>query len=120
VNSIYFTFYNKKEFEGFLDSLSDKDAQKLLVTIQRVTENGLLLSGRMQLIKKLENNLYEIRSKFANNSQRVVYFKVEGSHFVITHGFTKKTQKMPLRELERAKRLRTLYFERKRKNHGRH
>ncbi|WP_436896562.1 type II toxin-antitoxin system RelE/ParE family toxin [Mammaliicoccus sciuri] len=44
----------------------------------------------MKWVKKLENNLYEIRSKRGNNIQRVIYFRVVDNRYVITHGFTKK------------------------------
>ena len=37
---------------------------------------------------------------------RVLYFFVAGGEIVLTHGFVKKTQKTPAREIERAKRIR--------------
>ncbi len=40
-----------------------------------------------------EKNLYELRSKVAKNIQRALYFHVEDTRYVITHEFTKKTQK---------------------------
>lgn len=53
-----------------------------------------------------EKNLYELRSKVTKNIQRALYFHVEGSRYVITHGFTKKTQKTPPAEIKHALALR--------------
>ena len=49
----------------------------------------------MAWVKKIETekNLYELRSKDAKNIQRALYFHVEGPRYMITHDFTKKTQK---------------------------
>lgn len=93
---IRFDFFDKAEFTAFLDSLPIKDAAKLLAVLDEVKARGLLSAEKRQLVKKLETNLYEIRSKFSNNIQRAIYFRVEGSHYVITHGFTKKQQKRKL------------------------
>jgi len=115
---IRFDFFDKAEFTAFLDSLPIKDAAKLLAVLDEVKARGLLSAERRQLVKKLETNLYEIRSKFSNNIQRAIYFRVEGSHYVITHGFTKKQQKTPQKEIKRAKQIRAVY-QRRRDSNGR-
>lgn len=46
-------------------------------------------------LKKLESNLYEIRSQRSSNIQRALYFQVQGTQYVITNAFTKKSQKTP-------------------------
>lgn len=80
----------------------------LLIDIQ---EHGILAAQRMQWIKKQDNNLFELRSKTGNNIQRALHFHVEHGHYIITHGFTKKTQKTPLREINHAKSLREEWYE---------
>ena len=35
----------------------------------------------------------------------VLYFHVKNNQYIITHGFTKKTQKTPIKEIERAKQI---------------
>ncbi|WP_245573129.1 type II toxin-antitoxin system RelE/ParE family toxin [Jeotgalicoccus psychrophilus] len=60
--------------------------------------------------KKLDKNLYEIRCQFSNNIQRAVYFHMEDNQYVMTHGFTKKTQRTPPNEIKKAKRLRRRYL----------
>lgn len=81
----------KIEFKNFLDQLSNKDAAKLIATIQNIKTYGLIISERQQWIKKLESNLYEIRSQRSSNIQRALYW----TKYVITNSFTKKSQKTP-------------------------
>lgn len=64
----------------------------------------------MKWIRKLDKNLYEIRCQFSNNIQRAIYFHREDDKYVITHGFTKKTQKTPPNEIKKAKRLLRKYL----------
>ena len=107
-----FDYYDWNEFKQFLDQLPDKDAAKLIATIQNIENNGLIIAERQLWVKKLENNLYEIRSKRASNIQRAIYFQVQGSQYLITNAFTKKTQKTPHEEIEKAKCYRKDYLER--------
>lgn len=62
MKKIEFDYYDWVEFKLFLEQLPDKDAAKLVATIQKIEENGLLITERQEWVKKLENNLYEIRS----------------------------------------------------------
>ena len=62
----------------------------------------------------LEENIYELRTKLASNIYRVMYFHFEGDEFIILHGFQKKTQKTPRREIERAKNYRDDYLRQQR------
>lgn len=51
-------------------------------------------------------------SRAANNTQRTIYFHAIDNMYIITHGFTKKIQKTPKREINHAKNLRQEYFSR--------
>jgi len=101
----------KADFETFLASLPEKDQVKLLAVIRKTCDCGLLIAHKMKWIKKLSNNLYELRSKVSTNIQRAIYFHVEENFYLITHGFTKKTQKTPRTEIERAEQIRKKYFD---------
>jgi phage-related protein len=90
---IEFTYYDWNEFKRFLDQLADKDAAKLIATIQNIENNGLIIAERQLWVKKLENNLYEIRSKRSSNIQRAIYFQVQGSQYLITNALLKKCKK---------------------------
>ena len=57
----------------------------------------------MPIARKVEKDLWEVRSKLQNKLARVL-FTVEGSQIVLLHGFIKKTQKLPQNDLALAKR----------------
>lgn len=90
-----FEFYQRPnghtEFQEFLDQLNQKDRAKLLATIHVVSIHGISAGIQQNWVKRLEKNLYEIRSKVGHNQQRGLYFHVDGTKYMITHGFTKKT-----------------------------
>ena len=104
-----FEFYTRlnghTEFLEFLQTIPIKDKQKLLATIATIQEHGLLVAQRMEWVKKLDDDIFEIRSKVASNIQRALYFHVINERYIITHGFTKKTQKTPQSEIKHAKDL---------------
>lgn len=112
MKKIEFDYYDWDEFKAFLEQLPDKDAAKLIAIIQKIEENGLIVAERQLWVKKLENNLYEIRSKRASNIQRALYFQVQGTNYVITNAFTKKAQKTPESEKKLARNRRNQYFNR--------
>lgn len=77
---------NQSEFIQFVRELPDKNRIKLLTTIQKIEEEGIQIAIRMKWVKKLDNNLYEIRSKFVSNIQRAIYFLKVNNEYIITHG----------------------------------
>lgn len=110
-----FEFYTRpnghNEYLEFYFSLPIVDQQKLDALIYNVETNGLLVARKMHWIDKLADNLYELRTQRGNNIQRALYFHVEGSRFIITHGFSKKTQKTPPREIKHAVQIRKEFEE---------
>lgn len=93
-----------------LDGLDIKMRQKMLRSIQALQDMGISL--RMPLSESLEDGIFELRAKSGTNISRVMYFFIIGNRAVLTHGFIKKTQKTPRRELQRAKDIRADYFRR--------
>lgn len=57
----------------------------------------------MPLIRKLEADLWEVRSNLPNRIARVI-FTVEEDKMVLLHAFIKKSQKTPTSDLEVARR----------------
>lgn len=94
----------------FLDSLDIKMRLKMLRSIQALQDMGVSL--RMPLSEALEDGIFELRAKVGTNISRVMYFFIVGDQAVLTHGFIKKTQKTPPREIERAKKIREDYMNR--------
>lgn len=92
-------------FYEWAEALPKKDRAKLFAVIDRVQQFGLPEAARQQWVKHLDGPIWEIRSQFAGNIQRACYFHVMANRYVITHGFTKKTQKTPHGEIDRAMRI---------------
>ena len=61
-------------------------------------------------IKALQSGVFEIKTSFQFGEFRTLFFYQSNSTLVITHGFIKKTEKTPKRQLEKALNLRTLYL----------
>lgn len=56
----------------------------------------------MPLVRKLESNLWEVRSHVTDGIARVI-FTMHGNSIILLHGFIKKSQKIPAGELDVAK-----------------
>ena len=67
------------------------------------------------LSKYLEDGIFELRTAFARKIARSVYIYQKGAKIILTHDFIKKTEKTPRKEIERAKKLRSLYHKGKEK-----
>jgi phage-related protein len=57
----------------------------------------------MPLIRKLEPEMWEVRSRFDRGIARVV-FTVQRNAIILLHGFIKKSQKTPVAELATARK----------------
>jgi len=99
------------EFEDFLNALPEKDCAKLLATIENVETEGIAVAIKMKWVRKLEKDLFEIRSKQGSDIQRALYFHNIGKEYMITHGFSKKTDKTPKQEINHAKMMMKKYGE---------
>ena len=100
----------KKLVTEFLDGLDIKMRQKMLRSVKALQEIGIAL--RMPLSEYLEDGIFELRAKVGSNISRVLYFFVVDDKAVLTHGFIKKTQKTPRKEIQKAKDIREEYLKR--------
>jgi len=104
---------NEKPFEKFVLDLSIRERAKIFETINYFFElkiNNLPITEKLS--KHLENGIFELRTYLSDKIARTLYFYQKGAKIIITHGFIKKTQKTPRKEIERAKELRALYNKR--------
>ncbi|HAT55451.1 MAG TPA: type II toxin-antitoxin system RelE/ParE family toxin [Lactobacillus sp.] len=102
-------FERSLEFQAFLDSLMVRDKIRLLARINQIEVSGMQVAISKKWVKKIESNLFEIRSQVGSNIQRALYFHNIGNQYLILTGFTKKTQKTPRHEIQRAKQVRNKY-----------
>ena len=119
LNNFEIIFYQKangkEPTKDFLMSLDVKARVKMSRTITLLEENGSNL--REPFSKHLDDGIFELRTQFGESILRVLYFfrhdfLLQGSHIILTHGFKKKTNKTPKREIDTAKRYRNDYFSR--------
>lgn len=66
-----------------------------------------------KFFKHVEDGIFEIRIKTGSDIYRVFCFFDEGKLVILLHGFTKKTQKLPRKQITKAKQLRRAYYEHK-------
>ncbi len=59
------------------------------------------------------DGIYEIRVEFESNIYRIFCCMDEGALVVLFHGFQKKTQKTPQKEIKRAESIKKEYFKSK-------
>ncbi|MBH8605909.1 type II toxin-antitoxin system RelE/ParE family toxin [Thermoactinomyces sp. CICC 10522] len=88
----------------FLDSLPIKQREKVIRNMLLLERFGLRWG--MPFTEHLGDGIWELRTKISSNIYRVLLFHWKDNYLVFTHGFTKKTQKTPKREIEKAKRYR--------------
>jgi phage-related protein len=100
------------EADEFMARLDIKSRKKVMFNI-RVAEQ----TNDPELFKKLNTNIWEFRTKYLGKQLRLLAFwdkANKASTLVLaSNGFVKKTQKTPVSEIERAERIRQLYFEEK-------
>ena len=103
------------EADEFISGLDPKTAKKIIYNIDLAEQ-----TNDPKLFKKLQDNIWEFRTKYAGLQIRLLAFwdKTDNKQtFVIaTHGFLKKVDKVPANEIDRAVRLRDTYFNNKLKN----
>ena len=94
----------------FLDSLDEKAREKILYNIRKAQE-----VNDNELFKKLNDEIWEFRTLYKKTYYRLFAFwnKTEKTDTIVisTHGLIKKTGKTPQGDLDKAERLRKLYFE---------
>lgn len=110
----YFETKFMEEANEFLAELDPKTTHKIFYNID-LTEQ----TNDPQLFKKLQNDIWEFRTKFGRIQIRLLAFwdKSDNKNTLViaTHGFIKKVDKVPKNEISRAERLKAHYFNNKSK-----
>jgi len=108
----YFDTRFMNEANEFIAQLDLKTAKKIFYNIDLAEQ-----TNDIKLFKKLQNDIWEFRTKFAGLQIRLLAFWDKSDNkdtlVIATHGFIKKVDKVPANEIERAVRLREKYFESK-------
>ena len=97
------------EADAFLDTLRQDIKDKIVYNVDKVA-NGYM---DKDLFKKLDGtDIWEFRTLYKGIQYRLLAFwDTDAETLVIaTHGFVKKTQKTPIKEINKAEAIRKLYF----------
>ena len=97
------------EVDAFLDTLRQDIKDKIVYNVDKVA-NGYM---DKDLFKKLDGtDIWEFRTLYKGIQYRLLAFwDTDAETLVIaTHGFVKKTQKTPSKEINKAEAIRKLYF----------
>lgn len=98
----------------FMELLDEKIRVKIYYNARKAQ-----MVNDSELLKKLNEFIWEFRTKFNKNQYRLLAFwdKTDSGDTLVlaTHGFVKKTQKIPKNEIKRAEEIRKEYFKQKNK-----
>ena len=93
----------------FIASLDKKSASKLFYNIDLAEQ-----TNDTKIFKKLQGEIWEFRSKYLGNQQRLLAFWDKSNNkntlVIATYGFIKKTSKVPRNEIQKAENIRSEYF----------
>ena len=108
----YFETIFLEEADEFVSQLDSKTIKKIFYNIDLAEQ-----TNDPKLFKKLQNDIWEFRTKFAGLQIRLLAFwdNTDNKETLVlaTHGFIKKVYKVPANEINRALRLRDKYFNNK-------
>lgn len=99
-----------EEAKDFLQSLPSKTKAKVMYNIDRIAGGEI----NKKLFLKMENtDIWEFRTRYDNMIYRLFAFWDTGDDtwVIATHGFIKKTQKTPKKEIKKAEAIMKQYFE---------
>jgi phage-related protein len=85
----------------FLQSLDDEARASIGWAIEQLRVRNV--RAGMPLVRHVEGDLWELRRESRTNIYRLMYFFFRGRRIVFVHGFQKRTQQTPRREIEIAR-----------------
>jgi phage-related protein len=105
--------WNSKALD-FVRSLDDNTKREIGTLLMLLQLGKILGEPQAKRIKIIDPNAYELRIKDSKGIYRVIYVLNLGEIIFIAHAFKKKTQKIPLKEVQLAiQRLREFQIENK-------
>jgi phage-related protein len=86
----------------FLRTLDQRTKARFDWSIEQLLVRNV--NAREPLVRHLESKIWELRRESATNIYRLLYAFISRRRILFLHGFQKKTQKTPRREIELAER----------------
>lgn len=100
------------EAQQFIEEQSEEVQGKIMANIQYV-ENGIISTALFKKLKGTE--IWELRTQYGGMAYRILAFwdKQQQSLVIATHGFVRKTQKTPPKEIAKAETIMKEYYKSK-------
>lgn len=102
------------DFWIFFNRQPGKVQERIIWTIRLIRDIPLVPEKYLKHITGTDG-IYEIRVSSGSNIFRIFCFFDEGKLIIVLNGFQNKTQKTPVEEIEKAKKLKKKYYESKAK-----
>ena len=103
-----FKNYYKEFYIEQTDDVRDK-----INSVLRLVETQRIIPRKFFRFIEGSDGIYEIRVEYCSNIYRIFCCLDKGSIVVLFHGFQKKTQKTPSKEIKRAEAIKKEYFKSK-------
>ena len=100
----------KEPLKEFLNYLPAGTRAKVMKLFSLLAEEGVLL--KEPYTRQIRGKIRELRVKDNLGHVRILYFTFTGKRFILLHGFLKKTDKTPEREIELAEKRMNDFMER--------
>ena len=113
-------YYKDKEgiepAADFIESLPVNTRVKVFKIVKLLKDYGVLLAE--PYTRQIRGKIRELRIKDSQGAIRVLYFTYTGRRFILLHGFIKKTDKTPVRDIEIAEKRMKDFLDRGGVTHG--
>ena len=98
--------------EEFFDSLTNKQFEKIAFVLDLIEQIDIVPRKYFKKLKGTDN-IWEVRVQQGNNIFRILGFFDGKDLVVLNHAFTKKSQKIPQKEMAVAENRKQNYFKQK-------
>ncbi len=92
----------KEPVAEFINSLPEGARARIFRLVKLLKDYGVLLNE--PYTKQVKGKIRELRIKDNRGAIRILYFTYTGRRFILLHGFIKKTDKTPIRDIEIAEK----------------
>ncbi len=110
----YKTTNGKSPVEDFIESLDEDTQDKFIYKKELLEYFGPQL--RYPHTSEISEGIFELRFKGQKGQIRILFFFYYDKQIVLIHGFVKKTQKIPKKEINIAKQRKAEYYQREKKD----
>ena len=95
-------------FERFMEGLEENVQEKIHYALLLLKIQDRIST---KFVKYIKDGLFELRIEYYGNIYRVFFIFDEGDIVVLFNGFQKKSQKTPNKEIEKALKIKEVYYE---------